>query len=295
MSRARLAHIARQLGGEVAGDHILCPGPGHTAADRSLAVWIEGDTVRVHSFAGDDWRRSRDHVHNLLELTHARAEVHREKSSPNTAARRESSDYAARAAELWRESIDSRGTLAQKYLAWRGLTLEPDLALRVLRFHPHCPFGEGQKHPCLIAAFQPIAGPERDTPIAISRIALTTEGEKIDRMFLGSVKDQCVKLDADDEVTLGLHIGEGIETCLAARQLGYRPVWALGSAGAIGKFPVLAGIEALTLLEEDDKTGANATAVEECGIRWTNAGREVLTVRTLHGGDANDALKRLKS
>ena len=30
--------------------------------------------------------------------------------------------------------------------------------------------------------------------------------------------------------------------CLAARSLGYRPVWAMGSASAIEAFPVLAGI-----------------------------------------------------
>ena len=43
------------------------------------------------------------------------------------------------------------------------------------------------------------------------------------------------------------HVGEGVETCLAARQLGLRPAWALGSLSQIANFPVLAGIESLTL------------------------------------------------
>ena len=55
-----------------------------------------------------------------------------------------------------------------------------------------------------------------------------------------------IKLDADENVEQGLHIGEGIETCLAGRQLDFKPCWALGSAGAIRGFPVLSGIEALT-------------------------------------------------
>src|SRR4051794_18444545 len=53
-------------------------------------------------------------------------------------------------------------------------------------------------------------------------------------------------------VTIGLTVGEGVETCLSARQLGLRPAWALGSVRAIRTFPVLSGIEALTILEETD-------------------------------------------
>jgi hypothetical protein len=59
-----LQHIARALGGEVSGDQVLCPGPGHTAKDRSLAVKLndKGDDVLVHSFAGDDPIKCKDHV-----------------------------------------------------------------------------------------------------------------------------------------------------------------------------------------------------------------------------------------
>ena len=49
---------------------------------------------------------------------------------------------------------------------------------------------------------------------------------------------------------MGIAIGEGFETCMAARQIGFRPVWALGSVGAIEDFPVLSGIECLTILGE---------------------------------------------
>jgi putative DNA primase/helicase len=56
------------------------------------------------------------------------------------------------------------------------------------------------------------------------------------------------KLDASENVELGPTIAEGVETAAASRQLGFRPVWALGSAGAMRGFPVLDGIEALTPL-----------------------------------------------
>jgi len=68
--------------------------------------------------------------------------------------------------------------------------------------------------------------------------------------------------------------------------MGLRPVWALGSAGAIGIFPVLPGIETLTILGETDE--ANRKAVLHCGRRWHEAGREVLIIDP-PAGDMNDA------
>ncbi|WP_395697975.1 toprim domain-containing protein [Methylocella sp.] len=110
-------------------------------------------------------------------------------------------------------------------------------------------------------------------------------------MMLGPVAGAAIKIDADEDVTMGLTVGEGAETCVAARQLGLRPVWALGSAGAIGAFPVLPGVEALTILEELDDAGANGRAIEACASRWRAAGREVLIVSPLLGGDINDSIK----
>ena len=51
-----LQQIARVLNGEIRGNQVAAPGPGHSAADRSLSVKINdsGDDIVVHSFAGDD-------------------------------------------------------------------------------------------------------------------------------------------------------------------------------------------------------------------------------------------------
>ena len=86
-----------------------------------------------------------------------------------------------------------------------------------------------------------------------------------------------------------MHLAEGIETGLAACQLGLRPVWALGSAGTIGAFPVLSGVECLTILAEQGEASAKAT--EACGNRWHSARREVLVNRSKIGSDLNDALQ----
>jgi putative DNA primase/helicase len=66
-----LQYYAHQLGGNVAGrNRILCPGPGHSRHDRSLAVTFTNDGSFVtHSFAGDDFKDCRDHVKALLGLS----------------------------------------------------------------------------------------------------------------------------------------------------------------------------------------------------------------------------------
>ena len=45
---------------------------------------------------------------------------------------------------------------------------------------------------------------------------------------------------------------------MAARQLGLRPVWALGSSGGVKAFPILRGVECLTLLMEADDASAQS-------------------------------------
>jgi putative DNA primase/helicase len=168
----------------------------------------------------------------------------------------------------------------------RRLSLPEEIAGSVIRYHPALWY-QGRTTPGIVYLFRDI---HTDEPRGIHRTFLTADGEKIDRKMFGPVKGAAIKLDADDEVTYGLTIGEGVETCLAARQLGFRPVWALGSADAIKVFPVLPGIEALTILAETDKTGANERAVAECARRWQAAGREVLVVASKTGGDINDAI-----
>jgi hypothetical protein len=118
----------------------------------------------------------------------------------------------------------------------------------------------------MIAAMRSIT---TDELTGIHRTALTLDGVKVGRKMLGIAAGSAIKLDADDAVTHGLIIGEGIETCQAARQLGLRPTWALGSVGGIASFPVLAGIECLTILAERSPDGtpnaASERAVAECG------------------------------
>jgi putative DNA primase/helicase len=207
-------------------------------------------------------------------------------------------DWKRRALDLWAEAAPIAGTIAERYLrapkveGGRAIDLSSDLlpldvSPRVIRFHRDCPFGEGARHPCLIALYRDVV---TDAPTAIMRTALTPDGRKLDRKALGNVGGAAIKLSDDADVTMALTIGEGLETTLAGMAKGFAPAWALGNAGAIGRFPVLAGIEALTILGETDDGGANERAVRECFARWNAAGREVYRATSLIGGDMNDGL-----
>jgi hypothetical protein len=49
-----LQEAARLLGGDVSGDQVLCPGPGHSPKDRSLSVRLGADLpdgFLAHSFS----------------------------------------------------------------------------------------------------------------------------------------------------------------------------------------------------------------------------------------------------
>jgi hypothetical protein len=66
-----LRSLARALGGDINSGQVLAPGPGHSAADRSLSVKPDPgapDGFIVHSFAGDDAITCKDYVREKMGL-----------------------------------------------------------------------------------------------------------------------------------------------------------------------------------------------------------------------------------
>jgi len=306
MSAAR--DVALALGGRrvqrlTDGFYLVpCPVPSHGKGlgDRnpSLRLGDGASRLLVRCFAGCD-------VHDILDVLRRRGLLvensqngarrdHRPLAAQDAERRKREDDDAHKrirwAREICNAARDPRGTLAESYLRSRGLVLDGNLAGKVLRFHPRCPWrsesGERVFLSALIAVFRSIASNEIT---AVHRIRLDEPERwpKAERKMLGVVGGAAVKLDAD--VGNELAIGEGIETCMAARQLGIRPTWALGSAGAITHFPVLPNIRTLRLIGENDCI--NEAAVEQCGLRWQTAGRCVRVIRpTDDCNDLNDVL-----
>jgi hypothetical protein len=305
---AQLRAWAAALGGEVSGRGVTCPGPGHSAIDRSLSVTPSATSPSgflVNSFAGDDPIDCLDYVRERLGLPPFRpgppqkpapsarhgAAGHKGSGEPAKAATQSLDNYKC-AMAVWGDSRDPRGSLVEAYLRLRRLELPREAAFEAIRFHPDCWF-ERERFPAMVCLVRNVVTNE---PQGVHRTALALDGTAIKRngktfrMSLGPTSGGAIKLDPDDDVTQALCIGEGVETCLSGRQIGYRPVWAVGLAG-ITKFPVLPGIDGLTIFGERDEKEQNEKEIQKCAGRWLEAGIETLTVWPLVGNDLNDEVK----
>ena len=135
-------------------------------------------------------------------------------------------------------------------------------------------------------------------PKAVHRTALKDDGTGKSELpglgnakkLLGPAKNAVMKLTSDDDVIEGLGIAEGIETALTLMCAQWHPVWACGAAGAIERFPVLPGIECLTVFADADRTGM--AAAEKCQEQWNAAGLECRILAAPDAGsDWNDTVR----
>jgi hypothetical protein len=191
------------------------------------------------------------------------------------------------ATNTWDEAGELIGTPGSAYLERRGIDIAelPQSISDALRWHPRCPWGldrdghVASRRPAIVALFTHIL---TGVPRGIHRIAPIGDSREAEKRMLGPCKGCVIRLWPDDEVTTGLVLGEGIETTLwAATRIAHHytafvPAWAAGDRGHMAGFPVLAGIEALTLLVDNDEGGDGQKAAAECAARWTAAGREVI-------------------
>jgi hypothetical protein len=276
MSTARA--IAKALKGRKSGRGYVVRCPAHDDRSPSLSLRDGPDGLIVHCFTGCEPRD----VYEAL-----RAQGLLEKGVVSTFNRRGSDhdddDFArtAKALKLWGAAEPIGGTLAAKYLTRRGVTAPPNVH-DSLRFHRKVIFGKDEADrwrfvPCLLALVRNVV---TNKPQAVHRIGLTPEGDKLDRMALGPIAGGTVKLWDDAEVTTALTIGEGIETTLAGASVEHqstllRPAWAALNTANLRAFKVLRGIEALTILVDNDESKAGEIAAAECAERWVAAGREV--------------------
>jgi putative DNA primase/helicase len=293
MSGPDLRSAAQVLGGDIVGAQILFAPPGHSRQDRSASLRFDpkapGGFV-IHSFAGDDPLSIRDYVKERLGLASGRqARLALCPAAP--VANPDDTTRTAQTLIIWDEARDPRGSPVEAYLHRTGLVLPDEAAGEAIRFHPACPFA-GERTPAMICLVRDVV---TNKPKALHRTALTHDGHKAkingkDRMALGPIAGGVVKLTPDENVTLCLGIGEGIESALSLRNLpefGCSPVWSLISAGGVDTFPVLPGIESLWFAVDHDETGIRAA--RSTARRWRTAGAETyLITPTVPHTDLND-------
>ena len=168
------------------------------------------------------------------------------------------------ALKLWSDSFRSiSGTPALTYLKSRGLEIDGDAFRHVLRWH-----GPSR------ALLGLMTDAQTGEPSGVHRTFLDDSARKIERKMLG--KQGVIRISPDEDVADALGICEGIEDALAIQISGWRPVWAAASAGAIARFPILNGVEYLTIFADGDEVGREAA--KSCVLRWRQAQRAVTAV-----------------
>ncbi|WP_315920153.1 toprim domain-containing protein [Mesorhizobium sp. SP-1A] len=208
----------------------------------------------VRSYAGDDFRDCRDQVKAVLGLSDDKPRPTRPVAPViDIGVLRKK----ATAADIWARSVPIAGTLAERYLASRGLSYDGD----ALRYHAG-----------IRAMVAQITDAVTGEPMGVHRTFLDPDGNRTEKKMLGPAGGGVVRLTDDADVEYGLAIAEGIETALAAP---FRPAWACLSAGNLARFPVLGGIGALTIFADNDKSGTGERDAFTCAERWHASGREV--------------------
>jgi putative DNA primase/helicase len=187
--------------------------------------------------------------------------------------------WSGRAETIWLRTQPLAGTLGETYLRRRGCVLPPkDSELRYL--------APSREYPPTLCARVSDVRTAKPISLHFTRLAADGRGKAggdRDKLLLSGhrKKDGCIRLWPDEAVTLGLGLAEGIETALAAAHV-HTPVWAAIDASNLAAFPVLPGVEALTIFADHDEAGLRAA--QACAARWQAPGREVLVLAARQAG-----------
>lgn len=262
----------------------------------------------AHSHAGDDFMSCRDYVASRLGFGPDDWKGQR----PATAPKPKSQDEVDREAfirrmvdKTVRELVPIAGTRGEMYLRDvrkinTGAIVDVLGSVAAIGWHPECLFREeghsldGRRLGAIVAV---MTDPMTAKPAGgIARSYIGPDGAKVAKAK-GLGPAGIVRLTTDEDVLAGLFLAEGLETALDRMAHGARPMWSTGSTSIMSAFPVLAGVEALTIFADNDaeKTRAGERAARQSAQRWRAAGREVIAVMPDAAGDFNDMTMRARS
>lgn len=281
----RLTDHGIELRHDGAGTQRLpCPACGRGPRDSALAITVNPDGTVVWvchrcGFKGCARERTESITKPPSRPLPRRAEPERHER------------LTERASALWAACVPiTGGTVAAKYLEFRGCALPPvDSDLRMHADVLHWP--TQQRFPALIGL---ITDAVTCTPLSLHFTFLKPDGmgkagTACDKLLLPKHRKSggVIRLWPDDAVTDGLGIAEGIETALSVAH-AFTPVWACVDAANLGSFPVLPGIECLTIFCDHDESKIGERHAKACAERWHAAGREVFLCTPRAPGDWND-------
>ena len=278
--------LVAALGARRAGTSWQARCPAHEDRTPSLSIRVTPEgRVLIYCHAGCAYQAVIDALRGRgLWPTSTRSRQPRWVHRPQDHSHAGSRSHRDAALSLWRRTDPAADTLVETYLRHRGITA--DLPASV-RFHPALTHPSGTRLPTMVAL---VTHGVQHEPVAIHRTFLATDGRAKaavtpQKMMLGPCRGGVVQLATADDTVL---IGEGLETCLAVRQVTGRPVWAALSTAGLRTLQLPTTIRAVTILADGDTAGDQAARA--AATRWTREGRTVRIARPPTGLDFNDVL-----
>lgn len=276
----RAEDIAKIFGGfrrSGRGWMVRCPVHDDRTPSLSLADGENGRLL-VKCFAGCDPRAILAEIRRKGITTSPLPVL----SSPPPAS---SFDWSRKAEVIFNASRSLRATAAEAYLLGRGCALPETDEIRYLP--PRSP----NQYPVMLSRItDAVTG--KPTSLHFTLIKRDGKGkapvERQKRLLSGHRKaGGVVRLVDSSTILTDLGIAEGIETALSVLRLGWHPIWAALDAGNIAAFPVLDGVQKLTIFADNDPAGLEAAY--KCAVRWKAAGRAVhIIAPKAQGADWND-------
>jgi putative DNA primase/helicase len=276
--------VARALGGKRQGDGWTARCPAHDDRAPSLSIGAaDNGKLLVHCHAGCEQSE-------VVAALRARG-LWIEPSRPSILRRlgrqvveQDQVERRKAALAIWEASRPAQATLAETYLAARGIRIP---AAAAVRFHPSLKHPSGGRWPAMVAL---VANGKDGRPLGIHRTFLDRVGggkAPVDpkKMMLGPCRGGAARLAEPRDM---LMVGEGIETCLAAMQATGHPTWAALSTSGLRSLELPKGIGEVTVLADGDEAGEAAAL--DCALRWKREGRRVRIARAPQGLDFNDML-----
>lgn len=256
--------LCAKLGGKRSGRGFQARCPAHDDHDPSLYIFDGHTSLQVRCLTG---RCSQQAIIAALKAKGLWGETCERQQSPKHRSLGTPEQNSRLALEIFQAARDPRNTVGDQYLTDRHLRL-PTPA-KCLQFHEMCPRGY-DRYPALVVAMQDL---ETFKIVAIQRLFLNHRAQKIGAQMLGPAGRAAMMLSDRwhtfwDDLSFcpRLFICEGLESGIGLLNGGYQPVWALGSAGAIARFPVLFGIGEVVIAADHDRAGLDAAI--ECRARW---------------------------
>jgi hypothetical protein len=197
-------------------------------------------------------------------------------------------DRIREAQSLYHRGLDAQGTLVERYLRLRGITV-PIPA--ILRFVVCCPHRNGRYLQAMVAPVVNVDG----ALIRIHKTFLEFDGKfdfpnpKDERECNGATAGGAVRL-ADYDPDRALVVGEGIETTLSAMQIFGLPGWAALSDSGVAGLDLPPEVRRVVIAIDNDDGGRNAALAAD--YRWRSQGRLVrLIMPPKEEDDFNDVLR----